>query len=68
MEERISKNEKFTAIYCDLDNFKASNDKYGIYKGDDAIKLTAEIFKKAAQKRRTLFKTGCVFFLWHRKV
>jgi diguanylate cyclase (GGDEF)-like protein len=32
-------------IYCDLDNFKAFNDKYGIAKGDQAIKLTADIFK-----------------------
>jgi len=50
VEERISKNEKFTVIYCDLDNFKAFNDKYGIHKGDDAIKLTAEIFKEAVGK------------------
>jgi diguanylate cyclase (GGDEF)-like protein len=49
-ENRIAKNEKFTVIYCDLDNFKAFNDKYGIHKGDDAIKLTAGIFKEAVQK------------------
>ncbi|TRZ51220.1 MAG: diguanylate cyclase [Dehalococcoidia bacterium] len=50
VEKRIAKNEKFTVIYCDLDNFKAFNDKYGIHKGDKAIELTAGIFKEAIQK------------------
>jgi diguanylate cyclase (GGDEF)-like protein len=47
IERRIREQEKFTVIYCDLDNFKAFNDKYGIGEGDKAIKLTAEIFKEA---------------------
>jgi len=49
IEKRIQNNSKFMVIYCDLDNFKAFNDKYGIAKGDEAIKLTSEIFKEAAQ-------------------
>jgi diguanylate cyclase (GGDEF)-like protein len=48
-EKRIENNDRFMVIYCDLDHFKAFNDKYGIHKGDDAIKLTAEIFKEAVQ-------------------
>ncbi|MDD5246632.1 MAG: diguanylate cyclase, partial [Candidatus Omnitrophica bacterium] len=44
-------NKQFTVIYCDLDNFKAFNDKYGIASGDEAIKLTAQIFKEAVEKR-----------------
>lgn len=51
VEKRIKENRKFTVIYCDLDNFKAFNDKYGIAKGDEAIKLTAEIFKEAVKTR-----------------
>lgn len=47
VEKRISENKKFTVIYCDLDNFKAFNDKYGIQAGDEAIKLTAKVFKEA---------------------
>jgi len=47
VEKRIKLNKKFVVIYCDLDNFKAFNDKYGILKGDEAIKLTADIFKEA---------------------
>lgn len=50
-EKRIKGGQKFTVIYCDLDNFKAFNDKYGIHKGDEAIKLTAEIFKEALSKK-----------------
>jgi len=50
VERRIKEGEKFVVIYCDLDNFKAFNDKYGVHKGDDAIKLTAEIFKESVNK------------------
>ena len=51
VEKRINENRKFTVIYCDLDNFKAFNDKYGIAQGDEAIKLTAEVFKEAAKSQ-----------------
>jgi len=50
VDKRIKGNRKFVVIYCDLDNFKAFNDKYGIAKGDDAIKLTADIFREAAKQ------------------
>ncbi len=49
IEKMIQDNKKFMVIYCDLDNFKAFNDKYGIGKGDEAIKITADIFKEAAK-------------------
>jgi diguanylate cyclase (GGDEF)-like protein len=49
IETRIVQDLKFVVIYCDLDNFKAFNDKYGIAKGDEAIKLTADIFKEAVK-------------------
>lgn len=49
IEKIIQDNNKFMVIYCDLDNFKAFNDKYGIGKGDEAIKITADIFKEAAK-------------------
>lgn len=39
----LAKNQKFAAVYADLDNFKAYNDVYGFAKGDNAIKLTADI-------------------------
>lgn len=51
IEARIAENKKFVVIYCDLDNFKAFNDKYGIAKGDLAIKLTSDLFREAAKTR-----------------
>jgi len=39
----IAKDELFSVIYADLDNFKAYNDVYGFASGDRAIKLTADI-------------------------
>jgi diguanylate cyclase (GGDEF)-like protein len=47
IEKKIADKTKFMVIYCDLDNFKAFNDKYGIGKGDEAIKITADVFKDA---------------------
>jgi diguanylate cyclase (GGDEF)-like protein len=49
IEKRITAGSKFTVIYCDLDNFKAFNDKYGISRGDEAIKLTGALFVEAVQ-------------------
>lgn len=43
INHRIAKNQLFSVIYSDLDNFKAYNDVYGFAFGDRAIKLTADI-------------------------
>jgi len=50
IEKRISAGKTFVVLYADLDNFKAFNDNYGIAKGDEAIKLTAEIMREAIKK------------------
>src|SRR3990167_4601881 len=50
IEKRIKGKKKFVAVYSDLDNFKAFNDKYGIGAGDQAIRLTAAIMKEAIRK------------------
>lgn len=50
IESRIRAKWKFTVLYGDLNNFKAYNDKYGIHKGDDAIKMTADVMKKAVRE------------------
>jgi len=47
VERRIKDNEKFVLIYCDLDNFKAFNDKYGVHAGDKVIMFTAKILQEA---------------------
>lgn len=50
IEKRLACQQVFYVLYLDLDNFKAFNDKYGIAKGDEAIKLTAEIIKETIKK------------------
>jgi diguanylate cyclase (GGDEF)-like protein len=49
VERRIAGNGKFVFMYADVDNFKAFNDYYGYRRGDDAIKLTAEIITEAVK-------------------
>ncbi len=43
LKKRLARNEDFTVLYLDLDNFKAYNDVYGFLKGDEIIKFTAKI-------------------------
>ena len=43
INRRIARNEIFSVIYADIDNFKAYNDVYSFARGDTAIKLTADI-------------------------
>jgi diguanylate cyclase (GGDEF)-like protein len=38
----LVKNKIICVLYCDLDNFKAYNDKYGFTKGDEAILYTRD--------------------------
>lgn len=42
LKKRLARNEDFTVLYLDLDNFKAYNDVYGFLKGDEIIKFTAK--------------------------
>jgi len=51
IERRIKENQKFAVIYCDINKFKAFNDKYGIARGDDVIKLMADISKEAIKTK-----------------
>ena len=46
LKKRISKNQGFSVLYLDLDNFKAYNDVYGFLKGDEIIKFTADTIIK----------------------
>ena len=43
LKKCLLKNEDFSVLYFDLDNFKAYNDSYGFLKGDEIIKFTANI-------------------------
>ena len=43
LKKRITKQEEFSVLYFDLDNFKSYNDVYGFLKGDKIIEFTANI-------------------------
>ena len=51
VEKRLREGKKFMVIHVDLNNFKAYNDCYGLAKGDEAIKLTAQILKEAKEAK-----------------
>lgn len=46
IKEVISKDEPFSLLYFDLNNFKVYNDIYGFEKGDKIIKYTANILER----------------------
>src|SRR4029078_4096112 len=46
LERRITANKPFSVLYFDLNNFKSFNDRYGFMRGDEAIKLTAQVLTK----------------------
>ena len=50
-------NMEFTAIYIDLDNFKAYNDTYGFAAGDQVLLATAKILLQCTQ---TLFEKSFI--------
>ena len=47
LKKRLIKNEEFSVLYLDLDNFKAYNDVYGFLKGDQIIEYTANVIVNA---------------------
>jgi PleD family two-component response regulator len=47
IQEAIKQRDPLTVIYCDLDNFKAYNDRYGFSAGDQVIQYTAAILRNA---------------------
>ncbi len=49
--DRLESGVKFTAIYCDLDNFKAYNDHYGFERGDQVLLLVSNILQIAVNRQ-----------------
>ena len=43
LKKRLSRQEPFSVLYFDLDNFKSYNDVYGFLKGDQIIEFTANV-------------------------
>ncbi len=55
VENEIASGHKFAVLYCDLNNFKSFNDKYGFAEGDRVLLATAHTLISAAQKDPTSF-------------
>jgi len=55
IEQEIKSGRKFAVLYCDLNNFKAFNDKYGFGEGDKVLLATADILVRSAQQDPTSF-------------
>lgn len=49
-ERRLGQGQHFAFLYVDLDNFKAFNDHYGFERGDNAIRLLAELCESSVRK------------------
>lgn len=45
----IESNSPYTVMYLDIDNFKAYNDVYGFEKGDQVIRVLAEVLRSQIQ-------------------
>ena len=50
LKKRLSKEEEFSILYADLDNFKSYNDAYGFLKGDRIIQFTADVLMQEVHK------------------
>lgn len=49
LNQRLARQESLACCYIDIDNFKAFNDYYGFEKGDDCIRLVAEVVIQAIE-------------------
>ena len=49
LDELTANESRFAVAYCDIDNFKPYNDVYGYGKGDQVIKLIADILSQYAE-------------------
>jgi diguanylate cyclase (GGDEF)-like protein len=65
VEDAISSKADVAVIYCDLDNFKAFNDRYGFCAGDDVIQFSARILKESLERQREAADGGSDGFLGH---
>lgn len=49
IQDALDQQAEATVIYCDLDDFKAYNERYGYYQGDRVLKFVGEVLEKAVQ-------------------
>jgi diguanylate cyclase (GGDEF)-like protein len=46
IQQRVSSEAPYSVLYFDLNNFKSFNDRYGFVRGDQAIRLTAQVLER----------------------
>ena len=51
LNQRLARGETLACAYLDIDNFKAFNDYYGFEKGDECIRLVAEVLIEAVEAK-----------------
>jgi GGDEF domain-containing protein len=51
IDDSLNAGRAICVLYCDLDNFKAYNDKYGFTKGDEAILYTRDCLMAVAKRK-----------------
>ncbi len=51
VQQRLAAGSEFSVCYCDLDNFKAYNDKYGYEAGDLVIVHTARLLVQSVREK-----------------
>ena len=51
IDDCLVRGKMICVLYCDLDNFKAYNDKYGFTKGDEAILYTRDCLIAGAKRK-----------------
>ncbi len=55
IETEIASGRPFAVLYCDLNNFKSFNDKYGFEAGDRVLKTEADLIVRSAAQDPTSF-------------
>ncbi|HEX7603610.1 MAG TPA: diguanylate cyclase [Polyangiaceae bacterium] len=50
--------QRYCLAMCDVDHFKAYNDHFGHLKGDEALKLVAEVIGKRLRKSDVVYRYG----------
>ncbi|MDA3851926.1 MAG: GGDEF domain-containing protein, partial [Spirochaetaceae bacterium] len=58
IKQYIRNKENFMVMYCDMDNLKGINDKYGHNEGDAALCAMAEILKKSLRDSDIIARLG----------